>query len=75
MIRFTEAEEARLLAACPPTEKFAVFVRRMALAGVESQTTEMRRLAAFIIGVLSPEHSPEDALDMLDQYLAAEKGE
>lgn len=73
MTRFTDEQIAAIHAARPEDEELAAFVRRMALTGVAGgggPDAAFRRAVAFVVGVLSPDYSPDQALAMLDEYLA-----
>ncbi len=70
MARFTQEQFDAIEAARPKDEQLAAFVRRMTLAGVAgTHGADLRRVAAFIVGVLSTEYTPDQILPLLDEYL------
>lgn len=73
--RFTEAEHEELQKLLPEGEELAAFVRRMALkAARNSGDPLLKTVAAFVVGVLSPDFDPDQAAELLEQHLAQKEG-
>lgn len=77
--RFTTEQLAALDAARPPAEPLAAFVRRMASKGMAADgpsqpptaaDAALRQAAAFVVGVLSPDVSPAEALELYNRFSA-----